>query len=429
MENELCVEWVNIESLHLNPSNPRINDGAIQHVAASLKRFGWRQPIVCKRSGEIVAGNTRYKAARTLAMEKVPVVWFDGSDLDALGYAIADNRTAEFATWNEPDLATLLEHLRDEDTLEGIGFSSAEVDELLRQVRDDPATINDPGPQEPPADPITKPGDLWLLGEHRLLCGDSTKPEDVARVMNGQTASLLATDPPYLVNYDGANHPAEHHRKAGRKPGPGIELGNKHWDQYVDPETSLDFYVSFLKAALPHVRIDAPVYQWHASKRQMLVEQAWTDCGLLVHQSIQWVKARGVLTYSHFLWRSEPCFYGWQQGHQPEKDRRPPADQSNVWEVDQVGESDGIHPTQKPRALFSGPIQWHTRRGEIVLEPFCGSGTEVVAAEELGRRCYALEISPAFCDAVIERWQRATGKKAVRVAHDQVSVAESSPVE
>jgi DNA modification methylase len=408
----LLVEWVEIGRVFCSPSNPRQNDQAVDAVAASLRRFGFQQPLVAKPSGEVIAGNTRLKAATSLGLGQVPVVWFEGSDLEATAYAIADNRTHEFAQWDDVALARLLVELRSEDALDGVGYDDADIDALLAELgAHDSADLEDAGAQEPPAVARTRRGDLWVLGTHRLLCGDSTSAADMARLMAGETATLLATDPPYLVDYDGTNHPAEHHRKAGRKAPAGKEVGNRHWDAYIDPDSSVEFFASFLEVALAHCTERAPIYQWHATRRQALVEAAWRQNGLLVHQTIVWAKSRGVLTRSHYLWQHEPCFYGWREGMQPERERRPATTLTTVWELD--SESDGIHPTQKPLRVFEIPIESHTRPGEVCLEPFSGSGTQLVAAERLGRRCFAMELSPAFVDAAVLRWQKSTGKTAV----------------
>ncbi len=404
----LAVEIVNIDQLFCSPSNPRQNDDAVPHVAASLSRFGWQQPVVARKSGEVIAGNTRLKAALSLGEKSVPVVWFEGTDLEAVAYSIADNRTGEFASWEDASLAKILLELKKEDALEGVGFNDNDIDKLLAEINEnDFDDMDDAGAEEPPENPISEVGDLWILGDHRLLCGDSTKADDVARLMNGEVARLMATDPPYLVDYDGTNHPGGHHKKAGRK---GDDPGNKHWDDYIDQDSSVQFFEDFLRVGLAHIHEEAPIYQWHASRRQILVEKAWANLDLLVHQTIVWVKTKGVLTRSHFLWRSEPCFYGWQRGNQPQNHRRPPCSQTNVWELD--SENDGIHPTQKPRDVFTLPITWHTLVGEVVYEPFSGSGTQLISAEETGRRCFAMELSPAFVDVAVKRWEKTTGQKA-----------------
>ena len=389
---QLSVEWVAIGRLYCSPSNPRQNDPAVPHVAASIRRFGWQQPLVARRSGEVIAGNTRLKAAHSLGYREVPVAWFEGSDLDAVAYQIADNRTHEFAEWDDASLARILEQLRAEDSLDGVGFDDAQIDELLAQIEADLAggEVEDPGPGEPPAEPVSRPGDLWLLGDHRLLCGDSTRTEDLERLMAGAKARLLATDPPYLVDYE-----------------------QQGWDEFEGAEAGVGFYDAFLRACLPHLEPDAAVYQWHATRRQSLVETAWQQNGLLVHQTLIWVKARGVLGRSLFMWRHEPCFVGWREGHMPSKDRRPPPGQTTVWEIDQAGEERPDHPTPKPLEVFKRPLEYHTRRGEVALELFSGSGSQIIAAEQTGRRCFAMELSPAFVDVAVRRWEQATGSQAV----------------
>ncbi len=200
------VEIVQISRLFCSPTNPRKNDAAVPHVAASIRRFGWQQPIVARRSGEVIAGNTRLKAAQELGMRDVPVWWFDGTDLDAVVFSIADNRSHEFAEWDEPELAKLLQQLKAEDSLDGVGYSTEDLDALVQQLREQEEVdreLADEGDEPPPAVAASKLGDLWCLGDHRLLCGDSTSIKDVHRVMAGEKAALVATDPPYLVDYTG----------------------------------------------------------------------------------------------------------------------------------------------------------------------------------------------------------------------------------
>ena len=241
---ELHVEIVPLDRLFPSPSNPRRNDDAVQHVAASIRRFGFQQPLVAKPSGEVIAGNTRWKAAKSLGIATVPVVWFVGSDIDATAYQIADNRSHEHAQWSDADLAALLEPLRKEDALEGVGFTDDDIDRLIAELDTESTDVGDDAPVEEPESPTTRRGDLWILGHHRLLCGDSTNEDDVTRLMNGERAVLLATDPPYLVDYTGGNHP----QSTVNKP----DVKDKHWDDYVDPESSVDFFATFLRVALRH---------------------------------------------------------------------------------------------------------------------------------------------------------------------------------
>jgi DNA modification methylase len=221
--------------------------------------------------------------------------------------------------------------------------------------------------------------------------------------MNGSKASLMATDPPYLVDYDGGNHPQSYSNKP--------EVRDKTWDAYKDPDSAANFYAGFIQAALPHLNKNVAIYQWHADLRRVVVADAWKRSGLLLHQILVWVKSRPVLTRSHYMWQHEPCAYGWLQGSMPKA--KPPSNGTTIWHVDQVGEQDGIHPTQKPVELSRRPIVYHTRVGDVCYEPFVGSGSQLIAAEELGRRCYGMELAPEYVDVVVARWEAFTGQKAV----------------
>ncbi len=201
-DSDLTVEWVRLDALHPNPANPRMNDHAIDPVASSIRRFGWQQPIVAKAGGEVVAGHTRLKAAQKLGLERVPVVCFTGSDIDAVAFGIADSKTASIAEFDEPALGKLLAFLSDEDALDGVGFTEAELAVLLNPEPDE-GDLDDVEPEDAPEDPVSRSGDLWLLGDHRLLVGDSTKPEDVDRLMGSRKADLVWTDPPFGVSYRG----------------------------------------------------------------------------------------------------------------------------------------------------------------------------------------------------------------------------------
>lgn len=397
-----------LSGLRPDPDNARLHpDRNLDAIKASLTAFGQQKPIVVARDGTVVAGNGTLAAAKALGWTHLACVTTD-LDVDAArAFALADNRTAELAEWDTVQLAETLKNLPVTFT-DAAGFDEREIARIARDadaaIRAAQALDEDAIP-ETPTDPVTRLGDLWLLGSHRLLCGDSTKPEDVARLMDGQRAQLLATDPPYLVNYQGGNHPDS----TANRP----DVKDKHWDDYVDPESGVAFFEAFLRAYLPHCTDNVAIYQWHASKRYALLETAWTRVGLLVHQQIIWAKARPVLTYSHYLWAHEPCAYGWVEGKPPLV--KPPPSERTVWSIDQVGASESLHPTMKPVDVMARPIRFHTAPGDLVAEPFSGSGTQIVAAEQLDRRCYAMELAPAFVDVAVMRWERLTGRKAERV--------------
>ena len=402
------VQPVPLAALQPAPWNPRtIKDERFQNLCRSLEAdpgFLQLRPILATADGTIYCGNMRYRAAQHLGFETVPAIVEDVSDQVAKERALRDN--AQWGEWLEEDLAVLLGELGAAGSdLDLLGFDDRDLQKLLDSLAN-PGGLTDPDDVPPlPDEPITQPGDLWLLGPHRILCGDATNADDVAIVMDGEKAQLLATDPPYLVNYTGGNHPPSRSNRP--------ETREKDWDQYKDPESAVGFYVAFLRAALPHLVDRAPVYQWHANTRQALVDQAWRETGLLAHQVIIWVKTRGVLTRSHFMWQHEPCMYGWVQGKMPKL--KPPASETTVWHVDQKGEQDGIHPTQKPVELFKRPLLFHTKPGDLCFEPFLVSGTCLIAAEMTERRCYAIDQEPGYVDVAVQRWEQFTGKTAMRV--------------
>jgi DNA modification methylase len=405
--NQWTVEWAPIERLFPNPSNPRRNEPAIPHVAASIRRFGWQQPLVAKRSGEVIAGHTRLLAAKQLGETRVPVVWFEGSDLDAIAFNIADNRTHEFAQWDDAALAKLLGELRDEDGLDGVGYSVDEVDALIAELdalNRDPASVDDQGPEAPVVDPVSRLGDLWILGEHRLLCGDATSKDDVARVMAGAKAALLATDSPYAVDYDGTNRPSHDGKPSGK------DWSDVYHEKHI--EDLGGFLDQVYDACLPHCIDSAPQYMWFAHTQHPVIAAVFERHNIVFHQVIIWSKPSATFGHCFYRWRHEPCAFGWRRGHKPKTGY---AALDTVWDADWDGKAriTTFHPTSKPTRLFEIPIEQHTKPGAVILEPFNGSGSQLIAAEKLHRRCCALEISPAFVDGTIARFEKATGKLAL----------------
>ena len=397
------VEIVPITRLFCSPTNPRKNDAAVPHVAASIRRFGWQQPIVARPTGEVIAGNTRLKAAQELGLTEVPVWRFHGTDLDAVAFSIADNRSHEFAYWDEAELAKLLQQLKAEDSLDGVGYSTEDLDALVQQLREQEEIdrdLVDEGAEPPPAVAASKLGDLWVLGGHRLLCGDSTSIKDVHRVMAGEKAALVATDPPYLVDY------------TGERPN---DSGKDWTDRYreIDIQDADGFFRAVFVNVLDVLGPKGALYCWHAHKRCGDIQRIWRDLGILDHQQIIWVKPTPVFGRVYWHFQHEPCVMGWRQGDKPEHDGV--HEHTSVWTVDWDGKARVVgndHPTEKPVELFVRPIKKHTKPGDVVFEPFSGSGSQLIAAERTGRRCRAIEISPPFVDAAIRRWQKATGQAA-----------------
>ena len=415
MPESTALEITNlpIRDLRPDPANPRrISDEELESLTRSIREFGLIDPIIARREDKVViGGHQRLIAARKLGLKQVPVVLVDISEEQAHVLNLALNRIS--GTWDQELLARLLAELKEvlDIDITLTGFSEDELQKHLkslesRERRERLESFDlDAALEAAKAAPVAHTGDVWLLGDHRVLCGDSTDNGDVARLMNGEKASLMATDPPYFVDYSGGNHLAPKGSKAKKS-------GDNQWDEFVDPEVSVEFYRKFLAVSLEHLHPNSAIYQWHAFRRQALVEQAWRESGLLVHQQIIWAKARGVLTHSHYLWAHEPCFYGWVEGHQPSK--KPPANERTIWQLDQQGSSMNIHPTQKPLELFIKPIEYHTEAGDICYEPFLGSGTQLIAAEKLSRVCYALEREPQYVDVAVKRWESFTGEQAVK---------------
>ncbi|MGC9984101.1 MAG: DNA modification methylase [Polyangia bacterium] len=425
-----------IATLAPDPRNPRrISDEAAAGLSVSTETFGDLSGIIFNdRTKQLIAGHQRVKVLRAAGAtefhrdgnagwiahpktgERFPVRFVDQDETwQRLANLTANNSFLQ-GTWTEDAIEQVrgLEHEAQ--------FAELELDKLLAEIEaqqeDAEPTDGNCDPDDVPdvpAEPISKLGDLWLLGEHRLLCGSSTNTADVVRLMNGEKATLMSTDPPYLVDYTGTNHPQSFKREQAGKS------NNKGWDAYKDPETSVAFFSDFIRVARENALVVNPAcYQWHASRRQKLVEEAWTENGLLWHQQIIWVKSRPILTRSHFMWQHEPAAYGWPEGRPPAL--RPPVsgECSTVWNIAQNTDEqhDGCddkveHPTQKPVAIFERPISYHTRPGDVVYEPFSGSGSQIIAAERLGRRCFAMELAPEFVDVAAQRWAKFTGKDPV----------------
>jgi DNA modification methylase len=429
------------------PGNPRVNDDAVDAVAASLREFGFRQPIVVDGDGVIVAGHTRYKAALKLGLEKVPVhVATDLTPDQIRAYRIADNKTAELAEWNYDLLPIELEALKQANY--DLGLLGFDPDALARLL--DPtikAGLCDPDEiPAPPDEAITKPGDLWLLGDHRLLCGDSSNPADVDRLLGGAVIHLVNTDPPYNVKVEPRSNNAI---AAGLSSFPATKKGaidsadangmhHQGFDLARDMTKSKPTTKKLRAKDRPlandfvsDLAFDALLDAWFGNMARVLEPgrgfYIWGGYanlgnyppflkkhGLYFSQGIVWDKQHPVLTRKDFMGAFELAFYGWKEG--AGHCYFGPNNATDLWHVKKVNPQSMIHLTEKPVELAIRAMQYSSREGEHVLDLFGGSGSTLIAAEQTGRKAFLMELDALYCDVIVERFEKFTGKKAERVA-------------
>lgn len=411
----IALKEINVASY--NPRRDlRPGDPEYEKLARSIDEFGCVEPLVWnQRTGNLVGGHQRFKILQARGSTEFDVSVVDLPPEREKVLNLALNKIT--GAWDDRKLATLLDEITKIDGLDVqlSGFDLPDIDALIADQLKGPEqdekfdvelALREQGPE------VTKPGELLLLGsdprtQHRLLCGDSTDPAHVRAVMDGHRAGLFATDPPYLVNYTGLNHP-------GSRPS-----ANKDWtdsycvDDWDDPQRNPELYEKFIATAVAEaIRPNAAWYCWHASRRQAMVESAWAKHGAFVHQQIIWAKDRPILNYSWYPWQHEPCFFGWVRPNRPS--RYSEEFPSTVWNVPTVSPGSATeHPTSKPVRLFEVPMVQHTRPGEVCYEPFAGSGSQVIAAQKLARRCFAIEISPRYCDVIVRRFIALAGESAV----------------
>jgi DNA modification methylase len=384
---------------------------AVAKVASSIRAYGFRQPIVVDVHGVIIIGHLRLTAAKSLQLKTVPVhVARDLTPAQVRGLRLADNRTSEESSWNEellgPELADLASLGFD---LGLTGFDVHELDVLLRDPLDE-----EMADQAPPLPEIatTQPGDLWLCGEHRVLCADATSSEAVARLLGARKPGLMVTDPPYGISLD-----SEWRDRAGiNKHGPAEASYMKkrtagHTETTISGDTRADWSEAF--ELVPSLQV---LYVWYASVFASEVLAGLKRIGFLYPQEIIWHKGRAVLTRTHYWYGHEPCAYV-RKKNAPWYGKA--GENSTVWEVASpkfiMGGSDEEkcdHPCQKPLELMRRPILNHLRRGELVYDPFLGSGTTLAAAELTQRTCLGIELDAKYCDVVVQRWQQLTSREA-----------------
>jgi DNA modification methylase len=430
-----CITVVPCHGVQAYVNNPRVNDAAVDAVAASLQAFGFRQPIVVDEDGVIIVGHTRYKAAMKLGLDEVPVHVAVGiTPAQAKAYRLADNQTATLSSWDDDKLPLELAQLQQLDfDLNLTGFSS---DELMRLIgSEENAGLTDPDAvPEPPDEAITKPGDLWILGKHRLLCGDSSKAEDLDRLLDGAAIHLANTDPPYNVKVEPRSNnaiaaglssfpadarPHYHGFDLARDAQKGTPTTKKL--RAKDRPLANDFvsdeeFERQLKAWFGNLaRVLLPgrcFYIWGGYANVGNYPPVLKATGLYFSQAIIWDKQHPVLTRKDYMGAHEWCFYGWREG--AGHHFFGPNNATDLWCVKKVNPQNMIHLTEKPVELAARAMEYSSKPGENVLDLFGGSGSTLIAAEQSGRKAFLMELDPLYCDVIVQRFEQFTGQKAER---------------
>ena len=392
-----------LDTLIPDPRNARRHTARnLATIERALREVGAARSVVVDETGTVLAGNATVAAATKAGIERVRIVEADGTELIAVRragltaaqkqrLALFDNRAAELAEWDAEVLAALAE----ETDLTDLWTDGEIADLLATDHASSVDLLTDPDDvSEPPTEAVTKPGDRWLLGRHRLLCGDATSAEHTGVLMSGDQADLVVTDPPYGVAYEGGT--------ADR-----LTIANDD----LDDAAFLPFLTTALRNAADVTRPGGAIYVCHADSRGLTVRQAFTTAGWRLAQCVIWVKQSLVLGRQDYQWRHEPILYGWKPGagHYFVDDRS----QTTVWEIDRPSRN-AEHPTMKPVALIATAIANSSRAGDIVLDAFAGAGSTLLACEQLGRAARLMELDPRYCDVIVRRWEQATGQIAQR---------------
>lgn len=385
-------ENVEIEKLKPYKNNARTHsDEQIEKIAKSMKEFGFINPVLVDGDLNVIAGHGRILGAKKLGMKEVPCLFIENlTEEQKRAYIIADNRLAEDAGWDKELLKIELEDLKNMNfDITLTGFELEDFDFSMEETE----VIEDEFDETVPEEPTSKKGEIYKLGKHFLMCGDSTDINDVEKLMNGVKADMLLTDPPYNVDYEG---------------GTGLTIQNDN----MDDETFREFLrVSFFNANSV-MKEGAVFYIWHADSEGYNFRGACHDIGWKVRQCLIWCKNTLVMGRQDYHWKHEPCLYGWKEGasHLWASDRK----QTTVLEFDRPSVSKE-HPTMKPVGLFDYLIKNNTKKDDIVLDLFAGSGTSIIACEQNRRIAYSMELDPKYVDVIISRWEKLTGQQAERI--------------
>lgn len=416
MDN-LQIEYIEIDKLIPYVNNPRNNKNAVDKVAGSIKEFGFKNPVIVDKDMVIVAGHTRILAARKLGIQEVPIIRIEDLTPEQIkAFRIADNKVGEFAEWDPELLAIELEALR--ATGIDVQITGFDLDELEFLNGDSKEAEEDDYNKEPPANPISQQGDIWLLGCHRVMCGDSTDPDQVQKLLEGQLVDLVITDPPYNVDYEG-NH--------------GMKIQNDN----MSDDRFYDFLCKVYVNIYNNLKKGGPVYVFHADTEGVNFRKAFCDSGLKLAQCLIWVKNTMVLGRQDYQWQHEPILYGWKEGEAHKwygafdkttviedrvninkltkeqmkdllKELLVDKDQTTVIHEDKPVRSDE-HPTMKPVKLIARLIKNSSWPQDRVLDLFGGSGSTLIAAEQIDRVCNMMEFDERYADVIVDRYIRFKG--------------------
>ena len=395
----------------------------VNQICASINEFGFTNPLLIDEKDNIIAGHGRLLASKKLGMEEVPCIVLKGlTEAQKKAYIIADNKMALNAGWDEELLKIELENLKELDfDLELTGFNVDELDDIF-QVQEEQEVIEDDFDIEPPEEPKAKLGDIYQLGSHRLMCGDSTKEEDVAKLMNGEIADLVVTDPPYNVAIENSQ---------------GMTIKNDN----MEKSQFLEFLTKAFNCLNISLKKGGAFYVWFASREHINFETALNKNGLEVRQELIWNKNSLILGRQDYQWKHEPCLYGWKDGDSHYfiddrkqttviEDKKPDIKKMKKEEMQKLLEEiysdktsttiinedkpsvNDLHPTMKPIKLIARQVKNSSKVGEKVLDLFGGSGSTIITCEQLNRKCYTMEYDPKYVDVIIKRWEEFTGKKA-----------------
>lgn len=414
------IIYKNVKELKLNPKNPRKNDCAVDTVIKSIEKYGFKNPLIIDTDGIVWCGNTRLKAAKKMGLKEVPCILADDLTEEQIReYALIDNKSNEIADWD-------MELLSDE--LSELDLSDFELDWGIEELEPEKEVEEDDFDCTPPEQPKAKLGDIYQLGNHRLMCGDSTKEEDVSKLMNGEKADLVVTDPPYNVAIENSK---------------GLKIKNDD----MENDKFLEFLTSAFNCLEKSLKPGGVFYVWFASREHINFETALNNNNLQVRQELIWNKNSLIIGRQDYQWKHEPCLYGWKEGASHYfvddrslttviEDKKPDIKKMKKEEMQKLLEEiysdkqsttiinedkpsvNDLHPTMKPIKLIARQVKNSSRSGESVLDLFGGSGSTIITCEQLKRNCYMMEFDPKYVQVIIERYIAFTGKEVYRLNND-----------